>query len=751
LKHPIFSTCSPAIIDPSFYLTSCIRDLCADQSSAHRNRVKCSVLSALAHACASKGLIIDWMSNETLAQSCQLINYGQCQIGSQAKYSECVSACRSTCTDIDLMPSSCEQQQCLPGCTCPQGQFFDEQSSVCRRQSECSCYEPYSEQYIHPFHSVVIQTPIVSNCSCSNASLQCSSFSDHQCSSNQIYSLNTTLCPRTCSNYLSYYDCGLYGPGCTCPPGEILLDSSQCIRIDQCPCQYNRQYYLVNQSILQTHHGRENCTCQLGGVWSCEKMSYRKTCTIFGHAYYQTFDGLYYKFPGQCQYVLVQDSNNLFRILTENIPCGLNGQICSKNLLIEYNGVVIDLVRDRPILFNNIELLNYQNQPIHFGNIFIYQLGIYTIVKTDDFLVKWDGQTYAQIEIDSSRETLGLCGNNNDNTDDDFRSANGATQINVFDMAQSWQTSIQCTTNTNQSLTGDPCGDSPEHAQRRTWAQTKCDLIKIRSSIDNNPFSICIEKMETSLIEKYYQACLYDACHADHGGDCESVCTVLSAFAAECQTILKTSIPQWRNNDRCPRQCDSGKVYMTCGPLCPQSCFEDADEYGGCIADSGCVDGCFCPNGQVMDSNGQCIEPKRCPCSYNNQIYPQSSRILMPVNESCQQECECQNGTFQCDESISCSITNCTSSQFRCQSTGQCIPLNWICDGVNDCQDASDEKKNQCQNQCLNKTQTFQCSNQQCIPIDRRCDGLPDCRDGSDELNCCMIALFLFIYSFIFF
>ncbi|CAF5132868.1 unnamed protein product, partial [Rotaria sp. Silwood1] len=401
-------------------------------------------------------------------------------------------------------------------CTCGVGQFYDEHSHVCRLQQECSCYESQSEQYIHPSHSFLVQTPIVSNCSCSNGSLQCTSFDHNQCSSTQIYSLNTTFCPRTCTNYLSHYDCGLYGPGCTCPSGKILLDSTshqqKCISIEECPCQYNRQIYIENETIIQNDHGCQNCTCKKGGLWSCKKFSCTKTCTIFGHSHYQTFDGLYYKFPGLCQYILVKDINNLFRILTQNIQCGINGQVCSKNIIIEYNGVTIDLIRERPILFNDIELSNYQNQPIQFGRIYIYQLGIYTIIKTDDFIVKWDGQTYVDITIQSNTEMSGLCGNNNDNFDDDFKSSNGASQINVFDMAQSWQTSVQCTSEKNQSLNNDPCGDSLAHAQRRIWAQHKCDLIKIKSSIFNNPFEICIEKMETHLIEKYYQACLYDAC-----------------------------------------------------------------------------------------------------------------------------------------------------------------------------------------------------------------------------------------------
>ena len=96
-----------------------------------------------------------------------------------------------------------------------------------------------------------------------------------------------------------------------------------------------------------------------------------------------------------------------------------------------------------------------------FGNIHIYQLGIYTIIKTDDFTVKWDEQTYVEVTIQSNTEVSGLCGNNND----DFKSNDGGTQINVFDMAKSWQISVQCTSINNQTATDDPCGDSKEHAQ----------------------------------------------------------------------------------------------------------------------------------------------------------------------------------------------------------------------------------------------------------------------------------------------
>ena len=34
----------------------------------------------------------------------------------------------------------------------------------------------------------------------------------------------------------------------------------------------------------------------------------------------------------------------------------------------------------------------------------------------------------------------------------------------------------------------------------------------------------------------------------------------------------------------------------------------------------------------------------------------------------------------------------CSSHRFKCQITNECIPRIWICDGDNDCSDASDEQ-----------------------------------------------------------
>ena len=211
----------------------------------------------------------------------------------------------------------------------------------------------------------------------------------------------------------------------------------------------------------------------------------------------------------------------------------------------------------------------------------------------------------------------------------------------------------------------------------------------------------------------------------DRGGDCECLCTALASFAEKCNTI---GVPvKWRRPDRCPMQCDNNKVYMACGPLCPETC--SGKDYFGCEL-SGCVEGCFCPNGLFMDETGTCVPVSSCTCAYDNKYYPSGSTIV----RGCEL-CSCTNGSFICSTlstkecQQNCSVAN----EFQCTTSQECIPKSWLCDKTPDCADKSDEKN--CNYKCSDRT-SFTCANGQCINMPYRCDGLPQCRDGSDELNC---------------
>jgi hypothetical protein len=136
-----------------------------------------------------------------------------------------------------------------------------------------------------------------------------------------------------------------------------------------------------------------------------------------------------------------------------------------------------------------------------------------------------------------------------------------------------------------------------------------------------------------------------------------------------------------------------------------------------------------------------------------------------PETEAARCELECLAGAscallwdFQC-RSLPLVIDRCLSvcNAFTCASEER-IPLDWQCDGENDCFDASDElgcatfecgsgesivEQHQCNwvRNCEDNSDEvgcvgFQCESGGSIDPSGRCDGARQCLDGSDEVDC---------------
>ncbi|GIY07542.1 putative vitellogenin receptor [Caerostris darwini] len=98
--------------------------------------------------------------------------------------------------------------------------------------------------------------------------------------------------------------------------------------------------------------------------------------------------------------------------------------------------------------------------------------------------------------------------------------------------------------------------------------------------------------------------------------------------------------------------------------------------------------------------------------------------------------CTCPIGMELAKDGMLCIEKDCTSNEFRCSQGGKkCVPREFMCDGIKDCDDGSDEK---CEKEpplrCPGND--FRCSNGHCILASWKCDSRDDCGDNSDEIDC---------------
>ena len=65
--------------------------------------------------------------------------------------------------------------------------------------------------------------------------------------------------------------------------------------------------------------------------------------------------------------------------------------------------------------------------------------------------------------------------------------------------------------------------------------------------------------------------------------------------------------------------------YQQCGPVCPQTCGNDASD---CY--SGCAEGCFCPNDEVL-MDGKCINKTNCPGKLTSYVHGPIILLIMVI------------------------------------------------------------------------------------------------------------------------
>ncbi|XP_028304411.1 mucin-2-like isoform X2 [Gouania willdenowi] len=590
-KNSTFTPCH-SLVDPESYYKRCTFSSCNCEKS---EACLCGVFSSYAQACASKGVVLpDWKENvcDKYMKNCpasQIFSLNQ-------------KRCQFTCKSLSSKDNSCLSDfSPVDGCNCAEGSYLDD-SDTCVPVSKCPCN--YNDVYIKAGKSITIKDE---RCVCSNGVLRCQSLNPQpttcvapkvffNCSSAAADELEQQ-CTRTCSNP-DKDDCDSTecDSGCRCPEGLLEDGQGSCVKENECPCKHNGQFYTTGAQIPKDCN---KCTCNSGN-WNCTEKQCPATCIIYGSGHYTTFDQQTYTFQGNCAYTAVKNKcgnktqAENFGVVTENVPCGSTGTTCSKSVRVRLGRNEIKLFKGK-----------YQEQDLGSGAEIEYKIrrvGLYLLIEsTIGLAVVWDRRTTVRILLEPKHmgEVCGLCGNYDDDVQNDFTTQRLLVVSSPLDFGNSWKKSSTCPDAENVD---DPCEASPN---RHQWSKHMCSIIT------GNTFKECQKAVDP---RPFYENCLKDSCACDGGGDCECFCAAVATYAQACSEA--GVCVSWRTPEICPIFCDYFNHpdgcewhYSPCHTPCLKTC---ANPTGLCLNPLPQLEGCFpvCPEDKPFldERNHTCVK-----------------------------------------------------------------------------------------------------------------------------------------------
>ncbi|NXN87359.1 OTOGL protein, partial [Bombycilla garrulus] len=369
-------------------------------------------------------------------------------------------------------------------------------------------------------------------------------------------------------------------------------------------------------------------------------------CKSWGQYNFETFDGIYYYFPGNCSYIFAKDCSALepqYTVWVHNSPhCYGSVYTCHRSISLIFSNQEKIMISGHEVRKNGIRSI----LPQTVGNAFIERLADYILVKTTfGFSLAWDGNSgiYIKLTEDHKGKPCGLCGNFNGNKYDDLILQNSEYTEDIAEFANSWavQASDDIACVPTASDFSSPCSASAESTEDIFF---KCQIFL------QFPFLSCHESIDPY---SYISSCMNDLCRVD---DDETYCRAVTEYARAC-SHAGSPVRDWRDDfPACTEKCEDTFVHRDCISCCPPTCTFEKDCLGSNLH---CLDGCYCPDGLIME-NGTCISLSNCPCIYHGTSFPVGSKIEQECSN-----CICVGGIWNCtdhDCPAECSITG--SSHF---------------------------------------------------------------------------------------
>ncbi|XP_057582973.1 mucin-5B-like [Hippopotamus amphibius kiboko] len=390
-------------------------------------------------------------------------------------------------------------------------------------------------------------------------------------------------------------------PGCyhTTPPRQV----NESWTMKDCTvvrCEGNNRVVLLGprpQESVVCVNGHLPVKVQ-GGDGPCDyRYECECSCSGWGDAHYETFDGTSYSFLDNCTHVLMREispRHGNLSVLLHSRYCRA-ATSCRRALSVHYEAMDIVLTttgadgqEESLILFGHMSV----GQGFSKNGLTVRvtgATGMSVEIPAIGVSIAFNGRVFqARLSYSHfSYNTEGQCGTCTNNRRDDCRRPDGTMAPTCQDMARSWLVPSSSGEGC-WAPTGLPPTTSPSSLVPSTPTSTLCPPDPLCKLLLSPVFAGCHGLIPPG---PFFSTCVLDSCSRPEG-----LCQSLEAYALLCRA--RGVCPDWRNatSGLCDLTCPPTKVYKPCGPVEPESC----DSRSQSLASGGLVEGCFCPDSHIL-------------------------------------------------------------------------------------------------------------------------------------------------------
>ncbi|KAG7455762.1 hypothetical protein MATL_G00244420 [Megalops atlanticus] len=401
--------------------------------------------------------------------------------------------------------------------------------------------------------------------------------------------------------------------------GLVLNDlegRQECVYESRCPCEYAGQVFRPGQ---RREEKCKSCVCQ-SGQWKCVSKTCSTSCNI-EREYVTTYDGKRYQLPQKCTYIASRHrgSNFTLQISFSEKTTSLEKvslEFQQHSYVFSSEGVTADGAKI-PEFYQSDSLMIFR------------QSSMYIQVQTTSGIkiqvrISPKIQLYITLPDTERGMVQGLCGNFNNNTMDDFEDSTSMIQTSPDTFALSWSV-------------GDCSGNIPKtcsSSENEEYARVHCSSL-INST---GTFAKCHDVVPT---EDYFKACVQTTCECDTAmKDC--LCVALANYARACAK-QDVAVGDWRTDTECSPVCTDTPQFGYDVRACNSTCRSLSGYDPTCEVEDAPVEGCFCREGSLLNTDLTCSSTADCNCHYQGAVVPLRTKVV--INN---QECHCTAGKLEC-------------------------------------------------------------------------------------------------------